>query len=218
MVIKYLSKVCFSAFSQLTTFNLVFQSFPTKFLWPPHFCNDKPDTLRFSSSRWAAFTAEPTGRTDRWRHANRPRLCSVFLTTTEPNFLQRLHVGSGEFEGPLHGQRVERRHSLALYLQVQPAPDTNHQFNGVRDEESWKKRAETDAYPCLSYFLKAGKAARGSSSCKEETIIIYFIIKHQNKNAVLLEPKPNFFPLLSFPWNNDRDRADANYYFSNRLI
>lgn len=34
--------------------------------------------------------------------------------------LQCLHVGSGEFKGPLHRQRVERSHSLALYLQVQP--------------------------------------------------------------------------------------------------
>lgn len=34
--------------------------------------------------------------------------------------LQCLHVGSGEFKGPLHRQRVERGHSLALYLQIQP--------------------------------------------------------------------------------------------------
>lgn len=31
-----------------------------------------------------------------------------------------LHVGSGELEGPLHRKRVERRHPLALDLQVQP--------------------------------------------------------------------------------------------------
>lgn len=31
-----------------------------------------------------------------------------------------LHVGSGEFEGPFHRERVERRHPLALDLQVEP--------------------------------------------------------------------------------------------------
>lgn len=30
-----------------------------------------------------------------------------------------LHVGSGELKGPFHRQRVERRHPLALDLQVQ---------------------------------------------------------------------------------------------------
>lgn len=40
--------------------------------------------------------------------------------TNTTDILQGLHVGSGQFEGPLHRQRVEGRHSLTLYLQVQP--------------------------------------------------------------------------------------------------
>lgn len=46
--------------------------------------------------------------------------CDSYLITRTDGILQCLHVGSGEFKGPLHRKRVERSHSLALYLQVQP--------------------------------------------------------------------------------------------------
>lgn len=50
------------------------------------------------------------------------------LKQTHPNGARKanaavshgLHVGSGELKGPFHRQRVERRHPLALDLQVQP--------------------------------------------------------------------------------------------------
>lgn len=58
-----------------------------------------------------------------------PLLWCIFnyQTTRTDGILQCLHVGSGEFKGPLHRQRVESSHSLALYLQVQP---------GVEDKRS----------------------------------------------------------------------------------
>lgn len=69
------------------------------------------------------------------------------------DILQCLHVGSGEFEGPLHRQRVEGGHSLTLYLQVQP---------GQEDKLTGSKTSTTCVFmrlcqPCITEWEKERK-------------------------------------------------------------
>lgn len=78
-----------------------------------------------------------------------PLSCTTsFKYKNRREILQCLHVGSGEFKGPLHRQRVERSHSLALYLQVQPGVEdkwTESTTLAVIVSVQWQGQRETVA-------------------------------------------------------------------------
>lgn len=140
--------------------------------WPvgttPSRRSSPPAFPSLSSPIHSVRTCEKKKKTFNTKKFKKPRACKAKVS-------HGLHVGSGEFKGPFHRQRIERRHPLALDLQVQPGTreeegkTVSGPINkaGVRVAEPFAGK-QSGAYPFRSYFLKAGKAASGSSSCEEK--------------------------------------------------